>query len=70
MKSKKPTLKLSFGGKACTRNWQRTFGGTFGGSLEGNHVQNVLDDAEKGDFIILEALKDKPEIIEKYKEEF
>ena len=46
------------------------FAKSFGGSLEGNQVQKVLDDAEKGDFIILEALKDKPEVIEKYKEAF
>ena len=44
------------------------FAKSFGGSLEGNQCQKVLDDARNENFIILEALGDKPEAIEKYKE--
>ena len=44
------------------------FAKSFGGSLEGNQCQKLLDDARNENFIILEALGDKPEAIEKYKE--
>ena len=46
------------------------FAKSFGGSLEGNQCQKVLDDARNGPFVILEALKDKPEAAQKYKEAF
>ena len=44
------------------------FSKSFGGSLEGNQVQKIFNEAREDKWTILEAIEDKVELVEKYKE--
>ena len=41
---------------------------SFGGSLEGNKVQKIFSEAKEDKWTILEAIEDKPKLVEKNKE--
>ena len=62
---KQKILKESF--KKLGISPSQYFAKSFGGSLEGNQVQQVLEEARQENWIMTEAMKEHPEIEEKYK---
>ena len=57
-------FKMSFVkmGVSTSQYWAKSFGG----SLEGNQCQKVFDDARTEKYELLEAIKDKEDLVEKY----